>query len=112
MAPRPLFLDRNGTPGLVEVKRTSNPRAHCKVVGQMLDYAASFGVGWSAERVRLLAESRARPVASEDELDEFLAPTPYADDHGKLLTVGPHRLHEGDAIATRTTTGRCSPTGN
>lgn len=76
-----LFLDRDGTPVLVEVKRSSNPQARREVVGQMLDYAASFGVDWSAERLRSLWESCARPVASGDELDEFLAPTPYADDH-------------------------------
>jgi hypothetical protein len=76
-----LFLDRDGTPVLVEVKRSSNPQARREVVGQMLDYAASFGVDWSAERVRSLWESRARQVAADDELDEFLSPTPFADDH-------------------------------
>ena len=76
-----LFLDRDGTPVLVEVKRSSNPQARREVVGQMLDYAASFGVDWSAERVRSLWESRARQVAAADELDEFLAPTPFADDY-------------------------------
>src|SRR5262245_33883605 len=76
-----LFLDRDGTPVLVEVKRSSNPQARREVVGQMLDYAASFGIDWSAERVRSLWESRARQVTAADELDEFLAPTPFADDH-------------------------------
>lgn len=36
-----LFLDQDGIPTLVEVKRSSDTRTRREVVGQMLDYAAS-----------------------------------------------------------------------
>jgi len=36
-----LFLDREGVPTLVEVKRSSDTRIRREVVGQMLDYAAN-----------------------------------------------------------------------
>lgn len=35
-----LFLDQDGIPTLVEVKRSSDTRLRREVVGQMLDYAA------------------------------------------------------------------------
>src|ERR1035437_9301651 len=36
-----LFLDQDGIPTLVEVKRSSDTRIRREVVGQMLDYAAN-----------------------------------------------------------------------
>lgn len=36
-----LFLDQEGVPTLVEVKRASDTRIRREVVGQMLDYAAN-----------------------------------------------------------------------
>lgn len=36
-----LFLDSEGVPTLVEVKRSSDRRIRREVVGQMLDYAAN-----------------------------------------------------------------------
>lgn len=53
-----LFIDSAGMPTLVEVKRSSDPRARREVVAQMLDYAASFSFDWSAERLRGQWESR------------------------------------------------------
>ena len=38
-----LFLDDEGVPVLVEVKRASDTRIRREVVGQMLDYAANAG---------------------------------------------------------------------
>ena len=37
-----LFLDQDGIPTLVEVKRSSDTRIRREVVGQMFDYAALF----------------------------------------------------------------------
>jgi len=44
-----LFLDQEGIPTLVEVKRSSDTRIRREVVGQMLDYAANAVVYWPLE---------------------------------------------------------------
>ena len=43
-----LFLNREGVPVLVEVKRASDTRARREVVAQMLDYASHGTVNWKA----------------------------------------------------------------
>src|SRR5581483_616689 len=53
-----LFLDQNGVPTLVEVKRSSDTRIRREVVGQMLDYAANAVVYWPPEQLRLRFEAR------------------------------------------------------
>jgi hypothetical protein len=47
-----LFLDGDGVPTLVEVKRSSDSRIRREVVGQMLDYAANILAHWPPERMR------------------------------------------------------------
>ena len=47
-----LFIDREGVPTLVEVKRSSDTRIRREVVGQMLDYAANAIVYWPLENIR------------------------------------------------------------
>lgn len=47
-----LFIDGRGMPTLVEVKRSSDPRSRREVIGQMLDYVASFKTTWTAESLR------------------------------------------------------------
>jgi hypothetical protein len=47
-----LFLDQDGIPTLVEVKRQSDTRIRREVVGQMLDYAANCVVYWLVEELR------------------------------------------------------------
>ncbi len=46
-----LFVDQDGVPTLVEVKRSSDTRIRREVVGQMLDYAANLLAHWPAERI-------------------------------------------------------------
>lgn len=53
-----LFLDQDGIPTLVEVKRSSDTRLRREVVGQMLDYAANAVVYWPLETIRSKFESR------------------------------------------------------
>lgn len=43
-----LFVDQDGVPTLVEVKRKSDTRLRREVVGQMLDYAANGSLRWTA----------------------------------------------------------------
>jgi hypothetical protein len=47
-----LFLDQDGIPTLVEVKRSTDSRIRREVIGQMLDYAANAVVYWSVEYIR------------------------------------------------------------
>ena len=47
-----LFLDQDGVPTLVEVKRGTDTRIRREVVGQMLDYAANAVLHWPAEELR------------------------------------------------------------
>ncbi|GBE30122.1 MAG TPA: hypothetical protein ENH10_09825 [Bacteroidetes bacterium] len=53
-----LFLDQDGVPTLVEVKRSSDTRIRREVVGQMLDYAANAVVYWPVEDIRREYEKR------------------------------------------------------
>src|SRR3954454_9088408 len=41
-----LFLDQDAIPTIVEVKRSTDTRIRCEVVGQMLEYAANAVVFW------------------------------------------------------------------
>jgi hypothetical protein len=69
-----LFLDQDGIPTLVEVKRSSDTRIRREVIGQLLEYAANATVQWPVETI----EGRFRETCSSDErdpdevLDEFL----------------------------------------
>ncbi len=53
-----LFLDQDGIPTLVEVKRSSDTRIRREVVGQMLDYAAHAVAYWPAEQLRAKFEAK------------------------------------------------------
>jgi len=53
-----LFLDQDGIPATIEVKRSSDTRIRREVVGQMLDYAANAVVYWPAENLRSQFELR------------------------------------------------------
>ena len=53
-----LFLDQEGIPTLVEVKRSSDTRIRREVVGQMLDYAANAVVYWPVEQMIARFEHR------------------------------------------------------
>jgi hypothetical protein len=77
-----LFIAADGRPVLVEVKRSSDPRARREVVAQMLDYAASFALDWSADRLRDRWEQRFKSnetVARQAELEAFLATAGFED---------------------------------
>jgi len=69
-----LFLDQDGVPTLVEVKRATDTRARREVVAQMLDYAANAISYWKVDK---LAEDFSRTCADEgtsptDRLRELL----------------------------------------
>ena len=70
-----LFLDQDGIPTIVEVKRSSDTRIRREVVGQMLDYAANAVVYWPIEKIRSMFESHCEAAGKNDEqeLMDFLA---------------------------------------
>src|SRR4051795_11782769 len=53
-----LFVDQDGVPTLVEVKRSSDTRIRREVVGQMLEYAANGPRYWPLGSVRGQFEAR------------------------------------------------------
>ena len=65
-----LFVDRDGVPTLVEVKRSTDTRIRREVVGQMLDYAANAVLHWGEERIRGEFEASQAPGAADDLLVE------------------------------------------
>jgi len=65
-----LFVDQDGVPTLVEVKRASDTRGRREVVAQMLDYAANGVVYWPIEAIRQQFERTC--AASERDADEAL----------------------------------------
>ncbi|MBI3946009.1 MAG: hypothetical protein HY321_08830 [Armatimonadetes bacterium] len=69
-----LFLDQDGVPTIVEVKRSSDTRIRREVVGQMLDYAANALAYWPMEelRARFEAGCAADGRQPEDALQAFL----------------------------------------
>lgn len=69
-----LFLDQDGIPTLVEVKRKDDTRLRREVVGQMLDYAANGVAYWPVDELRTLVqlnfpESAIAEILEEPELD-------------------------------------------
>jgi len=82
-----LFLDQEGVPTLVEVKRSSDSRIRREVVGQMLDYAANVVLHWSVETIQTLLRERCdRERRDSDELlRELLQDTMTADDYWQAV---------------------------
>lgn len=66
-----LFVDQDGIPTFVEVKRSSDTRIRREVVGQMLDYAANAVAYWPLETIRSAFEN-AHPLDNDQILREFL----------------------------------------
>jgi hypothetical protein len=68
-----LFLDREGVPVLVEVKRATDTRARREVVAQMLDYAANGVAYWPVEHLMdAYAAGGGTADEAETKLREFL----------------------------------------
>ncbi len=69
-----LFLDQDGIPTLVEVKRSTDTRIRREVVGQMLDYAANSVAYWPVDRIRLEFERTcdSKEIDPEQALADFL----------------------------------------
>lgn len=71
-----LFIDQDGIPTLVEVKRSSDTRIRREVVGQMLDYAANSILHWPVEelRARFATRCEASGLDPDAEIAKLVAP--------------------------------------
>jgi hypothetical protein len=71
-----VFLDQDGIPTLVEIKRKEDSRLRRGVVGQMLDYAANCGTYWTAEALQASFENSCRDAGQshEEVLTRLLEP--------------------------------------
>ncbi len=78
-----VFLDQDGVPTLVEVKRGSDSRIRREVVGQMLDYAANAVVYWPTEEIRSRFEARCE--AEGDSAEEVIADFLGADSDAEVF---------------------------
>lgn len=69
-----VFLDQDGIPTLVEIKRQTDSRLRREVVGQMLDYAANCLTYWSLETLQSGFEKTCRELgrSSDATLRELL----------------------------------------
>ncbi|MCO6043296.1 hypothetical protein NG895_05200, partial [Aeoliella sp. ICT_H6.2] len=69
-----LFVDQDGIPTLVEVKRSSDTRIRREVVGQLLDYAANGVVHWPLEQLQAEFERQCDQdgVQPHERLEQFL----------------------------------------
>lgn len=91
-----LFLDEEGMPTLVEVKRSTDTRIRREVVGQMLDYAANALSYWSVEAIKARVEagdgvsSAAEAVAAH--LGPDIDPDRYWERVGTNLAAGRVRM--------------------
>lgn len=65
-----LFVDQDGVPTIVEVKRSTDTRIRREVVGQMLDYAANAVRYWPVENLKATHEAACRRVG-RDPLEEL-----------------------------------------
>ena len=77
-----LFLDQDGIPTLVEVKRQTDTRIRREVVGQMLDYAANCVVYWPVERLQADFEStcQSKGKSAQELLRDLLGADNSAED--------------------------------
>ena len=69
-----LFIDQDGIPTLVEVKRSSDTRIRREVVGQMLDYASNSILHWPIEtlQARFIAQCEIDKQNPVERLTTFL----------------------------------------
>lgn len=84
-----LFLDQDGVPTLVEVKRSSDTRIRREVVGQMLDYAANAVVYWPLPAVQAAFQGRCERegLDPDAEVAGFLGPEEDVEEFWKRVDV-------------------------
>lgn len=69
-----LFIDQDGIPTLVEVKRSTDTRIRREVIGQILDYAANAVTYWTIEEIKHRFEEQCNSLNKDnlEALEDFL----------------------------------------
>lgn len=69
-----LFIDQDGIPTLVEVKRSTDTRIRREVIGQVLDYAANAVTYWTIEEIIHRFDEQCKSVGKDSllTLQDFL----------------------------------------
>ena len=82
-----LFVDQDGIPTLVEVKRSTDTRIRREVVGQMLDYAANSISYWTIDTIRSAFERACseKTENAEEKLRGFLGPNTEQESFWKTI---------------------------
>ncbi len=75
-----LFIDQDGIPTLVEVKRSTDTRIRREVVGQMLDYAANAISYWSITEIK----NKFEKYCEENKLDAEIKIQELIDDNRNI----------------------------
>ena len=84
-----LFLDQDGIPTLVEVKRSSDTRIRREVIGQMIEYAANAVSYWAIDKIRLHYETRCEELGLDPDqelMDNLQIELEYEDYWEKVTT--------------------------
>lgn len=92
-----LFIDDEGVPTLVEVKRSSNTEIRRQVVGQLLEYAANASAYWQLDKLRASFEANCEaegkdPAEEVTELVEDSDPDAFWEQVRTNLAAGKLRL--------------------
>lgn len=87
-----LFIDQEGIPTLVEVKRSSDNRIRREVVGQMLDYAANSVRYWTIKEIRDKFEEscNVNNTDPEAELSELIGFDSDSDNFWRMVDTNLH----------------------
>lgn len=64
-----LFIDQDGIPTFVEVKRSTDTRIRREVVAQMLDYAANATKYWNVDVIKDLYEKQNKSIYEDLDID-------------------------------------------
>lgn len=88
-----LFLDQDGVPTLVEVKRSTDTRIRREVVAQMLDYAANAVVHWPVEKIQASFEQTCKMAGKS--ADEVVASFLVSGTDGDEPAVGSPEIFWG-----------------
>ncbi len=64
-----VFVDDEGVPTVVEVKRGSNTQLRREIVGQLLDYASNLATSTTADDMRQLYEERIRQAGGDPDTE-------------------------------------------
>jgi hypothetical protein len=97
-----LFVDQDGTPTLVEVKRSSDTRIWREVVGQMLDYAANATTCWPTTLIR----SRFEKSCDATETDPVAALSDFLQMDGAVDEAARFADHFWQTVDTNLRAGR------